>query len=254
MIPTRRFGATAALLAAGLAAATLLGTSSASATTNETLDQEFATSVNWAANSWFAPYNLPEAVQTFTAGSSQSLTRIELEMFKDGMVLQDDLRIRLFPTDSVGRPIVSGTALATATTSGASLTDSKAWVSFAFTSPVALVSGTRYAIAIYLEGDGSLNENPRWADDSSDNASYVGGQECMDGDPSALFGHQWLCTDQLDFGFRTYMSPTVTAAPQLPNTGSNASLTLTLGSLATSALVAGSFILWRRRATSKAQR
>ncbi len=244
-----------AAVVAGIAGV-LLVTSPVHALPEETLDQQFETPADF--NDWNGIYYLPEDIQTFTAGSAGTLSSVQLELYKLGMTLVNNLRLRVFPTDSNGKPVIDGAPLAVTTAAGSQLTDNKAWVSFSFSTPAQLVSGTRYALALTLDGEGDLEENPHWAAFSRAGDTFPSGQSCVDSSPQAS-PHEFLCNDSSDLGFRTFMSsggdgspeqPSAAGEPEMPNTGSNLGTLLTAGGLAAVSVVGGALILWRRKTRS----
>lgn len=243
----------------GLAAVAALGAFALSAvavparaSSSPTLDQEFVATDDPTVRSSSGAYNLPETVQTFTAGTSNALSRVDLQVYKVGIPLVNSLRVTIYGTDGEGKPANLTRALATSTAPGSTVTDDRSWVEFNFSNPAQLTFGTRYTIALTLDGNGNNeDENLRWAEEANTPHRYSGGAECNDGSPGES-EHSWYCGGNLAMGFRTYMGGQSSAegAPsnELPNTGSNSGTTLAFSGLATGALVAGSLILWRRRA------
>ncbi len=86
--------------------------------------------------------------QTFTAGLSGGLDRVELYLYNVGAT--GDLKVEIRGVESTGAP--SATTLASETVLGSSIPELGGWVPVTFVLPAQVVAGTQYAIVAYRVG------------------------------------------------------------------------------------------------------
>jgi hypothetical protein len=140
-----------------------------------------------------------ELAQTFTAGQSGPLSRVDLWVASLNNPGGGSMSLSIYPTDGAGTPVTTGTALAT---SGTTLVPysatTAAWVSFTFGSPYSVTAGTMYAIVFNAGGGANI-----WAS-GSDTDAYSRGAAWISTPSWVLHAHP------LDFDFRTYLQDSVT--------------------------------------------
>ena len=144
--------------------------------------------------------------QTFTAGISGSLDKVELSLCLDlPPYYTDTAFVRI---ESVANGIPSGSVLATATPVTLDSAQCQ-WIPFAFAAPAHVVAGTRYAIVM-------LAPTPYWGISPERFGDlYPAGQAISNG---------FVYAEPSDFAFRTYVKPMaapevrVTTNPELPAT------------------------------------
>jgi hypothetical protein len=130
--------------------------------------------------------------QTFTALSSGLLVMVQLVLKQsDGPDLDYDLR--LSPVDSAGFP--TNEILAQSAVANASVPVGISLVTFTFSRPFAVVSGTEYALALTRPGGGNVN----WQFHVGDTCS---GQMFVSANQTAPFG----ALDNHEFVFTTFVS------------------------------------------------
>jgi hypothetical protein len=163
--------------------------------------------------------------QTFTAGQSGPLSRVDLVLVSANAG-GDSLSLSIYPTDGAGTPVTTGTALATSgVASVPCCAVTGAWVSFSFASPFSVTAGTMYAIVFDTHAGGANV----WAFGSNTNA-YSRGAAWR---ASPSWGHE-TSPDPDDFDFRTYLEDSITTTvawdkSQLtPGTGTALKLTVTI--------------------------
>lgn len=122
------------------------------------------------SDSQIGVYASQKCAQTFTPSSSHSIDYISLNMYREGTV--GTIYAEVWNT-SAGVP----TSKIGVTSDGVPLsqlgTDNNSWITFSFSSPISVVSGTQYAIVIYGTGfDGS--NRPFWREDAT-SPTYSGG-------------------------------------------------------------------------------
>jgi hypothetical protein len=138
--------------------------------------------------------------QTFTAGQSGPLSRVDLLMASLNNPGGDSLSVSIYPTDGAGKPVTTGTALATSGSAAVPYSATTgSWISFSFASPYSVTAGTMYAIAFTTNG--GLVAVFAWGSDSD---AYAGGAAWV-ANPS--WSHQ---TAPVDFDFRTYLEDSIT--------------------------------------------
>jgi hypothetical protein len=138
--------------------------------------------------------------QTFTAGLSGGLDRVDLDMAHEissaPLALTAEIR-----NVSGGAP--GSTVLASQSVPAASFTGSLAFVPFTFATPAPVVAGTQYAIVAYTSGSGGIDE---WGGAAT--GSYAGGATWSN--PNSPPSGSWSGPGGGDRAFKTYV---VTAAP-----------------------------------------
>ena len=202
-------------LCAGLLLLGLLPGSALATTTPSYLDQS-----NTVLNSTATG----ELAQTFTAGHSGLLSRVDLWLASLNDPAGGSLSVSIYPTDGSGTPVTTGTALATsASASVAYNAVTGAWIPFTFGSPYSVTAGTMYAIVFNAGGGANV-----WATYSQNSDAYTRGAAWGNG------GSSWtsLQTPPVDdFAFRTYLEDTATANLAWDKTsitaGTSTQLTLT---------------------------
>jgi hypothetical protein len=138
--------------------------------------------------------------QTFTAGLTGDLDKVDLLLRRDGV--PGPLTVAIH-TVSGGAP--TGTTLASESVAASSVTTNAvpAWLSVPLSPPAASTAGVQYAIVLSTVGDSS--NHYEWAHVSGN--SYVGGT----GLSSSNSGTSWTAFNpEFDFAFKTYVIPTNT--------------------------------------------
>ena len=140
-----------------------------------------------------------ELAQTFTAGQSGPLRRVDLFLASLNFPGGSSLSLSIYPTDGAGTPVTSGTALATSGSGSVPYNSSTgAWISFSFGSPYSVTAGTMYAIVFNAGGGANV-----WAYGSATNAYSQGA--------AWISTPSWvLSTAPVDFDFKTYLQESVT--------------------------------------------
>ncbi len=139
------------------------------------------------------------AAQTFTAGLTGSLTRIDLLIRWVGSPGPLSVEIR---TTSNGQPTTKSVATAAVGTQAAA-ENVKTWVSIPVSAPI--VAGTKYAIVVSSPSL-AANVGPCtifWAWGTSTTDAYASGTEFVTGDAST-----WIPLSG-DFEFKTYVTPSM---------------------------------------------
>jgi len=143
-----------------------------------------------------------DLAQTFTAGQSGTLIRVDLFLASGNDPGGDSLSLSIYPTDGAGTPVTTGPAHATSGVASVPFSDFGGWVSFSFASPFSVTAGTMYAIVFDAVGGGA---HVIWAYGTHDNA-YSGGA-AWHATPS------WVAetpSDPDDFAFRTFLQESIT--------------------------------------------
>lgn len=136
--------------------------------------------------------------QTFTAGSSYTLGSVVLNLSKiPGYT--GNAYVKIKAVDGTGKPTGADLALGVITPSEIPLYATFSWVTCDFSSPVALTSGTKYAIIVK---GGSSSPYLCWAyKDGSGSDPYAGGSTYATTDSGAT----WAAgTVNVDYLFKTY--------------------------------------------------
>lgn len=153
----------------------------------------------------------PEASgQSFTAGSSYTLTRIDAMLTKSGS-----------PTDQLVMKIrtgsITGTLVATSDSLSASSVVANGWNTFTFSTPLSISSGTKYYVTIERSPD--VNDTVNFCGWVSDNGVTANG-----GSYTRTSGVWSAESTTIDLWMRTYITPTaptkIEAQYLLANTGS----------------------------------
>ena len=165
-----------------------------------------------------------ELAQTFTAGQSGPLKRVDLWLASLNNPAGGSLSVSIFPTDGTGTPVTSGSALATSGSASVPYSATTgAWISFSFGSPYSVTAGTMYAIVFNAGGGASV-----WAWGTHSNA-YARGAAWANG------GSSWTSqTAPHDFDFITYLQESITTtsvwdkSQVVAGTGTALKLTVTI--------------------------
>jgi hypothetical protein len=142
------------------------------------------------------------AAQTFTAGLSGALDRVDLALARSASTV-GPLTVEIRDVDAGGAP--GTTVLASADVEAASvLTGARAFVEVPFASPATVAAGGEYAIVAYTGG----TDRYSWGRAGAD--LYPGGTrvDSNESPPST-----WFPVPSDDFAFRTYVAPADTTAP-----------------------------------------
>jgi hypothetical protein len=179
----RRAGYIVALMAALLVAP--------SAAQAGTLDQQ-------QTNTGGGATPLPLA-QTFTAGISGELDRVDLNVVRAAIGTTDPLTVEIRNVDAGGAP--GSTVLASASVPAATVPfSSPGWVEVTFASPAVVQAGTQYAIVVAPDPYGW------WR---SGGGGYAGGSAFM------LSAAAWREYPVFDMAFKTYVTPPDTTPPTI---------------------------------------
>jgi hypothetical protein len=163
--------------------------------------------------------------QTFTAGQSGPLSRVDLNLASLNNPGGGSLSLSIYPTDGAGTPVTTGTALATSGSASVPYVLTGVWVSFSFASPFSVTAGTMYAIVFDTQGGGANV----YAFGSNTNAYSRGA--------AWLASPSWVSMtspDPNDFDFRTYLEESITTtvawdkSQVTPGTGTALKLTVTI--------------------------
>jgi hypothetical protein len=134
--------------------------------------------------------------QTFTAGLSGGLDRVDLNLSKVGAPT-NPLYVEI---RGVSGGVPGATVLAGQSVPPSSVSTGQAFVPISFASPAAVVAGTQYAIVASSAAGGNPYE---WHYGPGN--TYAAGNPCFtNGPPSGT----WSCGGFGDFAFRTYVVPT----------------------------------------------
>lgn len=147
--------------------------------------------------------------QTFTAGLTGNLDRVDLEIYRDAEATEPlTVQIRSVEADCPSSEVLATTALAaTEIPIGRA---ASAWIPIQFSSPANVIAGTRYAIVVHTPTlDFSYWLGAAFTD------VYAGGQMCVNG----LFSSsgEWFPRPEVDLAFRTFVEQ-----PQPPPTAPTA--------------------------------
>ncbi len=192
------------LLLGGLITLLMLA-SGAIAAQADTLDQQQTEAIT--AQAIDGPSNafpLSEA-QTFTAGLSGWIDRVQVYLSGDSNT--EDLTVEIRTVNSSGSP--TATVLASTSVPAAAISSTAGWVEADFSSPAPVSSGTHYAIVAYAGGSDVYG----WYSGGGD--PYVGGEQYSSSasPPSS----SWTANTGFDLAFREYVESslpgTATAAP-----------------------------------------
>ncbi len=180
----------------GAAAILLLGAQVAAAQA-DTLDQS-QTDTSGAALAIIGPssanYGPQSVAQTFTAGLSGALDRVQLYVANNTSSNSDPLTVQITDTSS-GAP--GSTVLATTTIAPGAVSSSPGgWVEADFSAAPFVSAGSQYAIVAYASG----SDFYKWYYASSND--YPGGDPYYD---SASPPTTWTSAPSYDFAFRTYV-------------------------------------------------
>jgi len=129
--------------------------------------------------------------QNFTPSSSYTISSVEINITQTSS--DDDLTVGLYAVDGDHKP--TGSALATGTIAGASISATQAWVSCAFTASYDLTASTEYTIVIHTNDVGNI---VNWYGELTGNV-YAGKSFY-----SSDSGSTWAESTVSDVSFRTY--------------------------------------------------
>jgi hypothetical protein len=149
-------------------------------------------------------YGVNWNAQTFTAGDNYTITRVALELLRFGTPGNPGTVSVSIRATAAG-PLPTGADLSSVATYNGNLLTTDAGgevVNFDFTTPVALTSGTQYAIVVRATG-GDGNNRLGWR--RSVSSGYAGGRECY----SVNSGSSWT-GETIDCYFQTYSGSDVT--------------------------------------------
>jgi hypothetical protein len=136
--------------------------------------------------------------QTFTAGISGGLDRVDLSLEVEGSSGSVIVEIR----NTSGVPGVPGTALAGGAVPGSAVPGTQAFVQFTVNPPAPVTAGTEYAIVAYTSG-GALD---RWALSTAADPYVQGAPFASPGAPPT---GPWTSNGNgHDLAFKTYVVPT----------------------------------------------
>jgi hypothetical protein len=138
--------------------------------------------------------------QTFTPGQSGPLSRVDLYLTSLNNPTGDSLTVSIYPTDGAGKPVTTGTALATSGSASVPYSLTGGWVQFSFGSPYNVTAGTMYAIVFDTQAGGANV----WAFGSTN--IYSGGA-AWHATPSWV---SMIGPDPVDFAFGTYLEESIT--------------------------------------------
>jgi len=156
-----------------------------------TLQESYSTVFDGGSALASATYQL---AQTFLAGSSYTLTKVELLLYREGT--PPNLTVEIQST-SAGEPTNSVLATQSIDISGITADTAGEWVPVVFVTPYALTSGVTYAIVI-SDGWTDAANRVRWRQFIQyDN--YAGGDKWW----STTDGATWTITND-DMGFKNY--------------------------------------------------
>ena len=145
-----------------------------------------------------------ERFQTFTAGSSGILARIDLALSRQTTETNDPISVKLFATDSNGYPDESS-VLAQTSIVASRIGRNKGWVRTIFSNPYSVVAGTKYALKLSttqlqtMSIDGS-QAGFNWYGRDWNEADYVGGEAST----YVIDLDRWY-RNQYDMGLKTYL-------------------------------------------------
>jgi len=150
--------------------------------------------------------------QTFTAGRTGLLDQVDLDLAKGGSPVNLTVELRDVAAGTPGTQVL---AAASVPASSVPLTAAHGFVSIPFAVPASVTAGTQYAIVAYASGSGG-NYYYWW--DGGPPSPYAGGMEFvpLSSPPVA----PWNPQAAIDFAFKTYVGPPVTAVqPPASTTG-----------------------------------
>ena len=111
-----------------------------------------------------------KVAQIFQAASTYSLNQVQCYMYRNNTSSTDNVYLTIHATSASGSDYVpTGSALATSANVGGSTipSGSDTWVSFTFSSPPTLTSGTSYAIVMHRSGSADDSNFYRWDSNNS---------------------------------------------------------------------------------------
>ncbi len=142
--------------------------------------------------------------QQVTISQAVNITEIEIYAYKTGAPV-DNLRVGIYEVDASGYP--TGSALATASIGGASLTTSLAWYTLALSAEVPLVAGRMYAIQ--FDRSGALSSTNYYRVGYNSAGTYAGGIMIT------YNGSAWANSSAYDLNFRLYANGQVATSEQM---------------------------------------
>jgi hypothetical protein len=155
------------------------------------------------------------AAQTFTAGSSGSLTDVVVSL----RVGDPRIAVAIAPVDADGRPVVATPLAATSLAVGA--TTSYVDVDASFPTPAKVEAGKQYAIVVSSASNGAANDWV-WKADLGTSTTDPVGTRCGDGAYGG--GRFWVSSAPIgadaDFFFQTYVVPARHLTVEMTGTGS----------------------------------
>ncbi|MBW3664359.1 MAG: HYR domain-containing protein [Actinobacteria bacterium] len=175
----------AALLAV-VVLTSLLVPGTASASSLEQLDQEASPS----SNGWYTvidPSYNQAVFQTFTAGTTGSLTRADAYLLGDAGA--GDVTVEIIELDAHGLP--TGTVIGSGSAPATLSAWSPGWAEVALNQPAPVIAGTTYAVGVSGPGYRWMYAN-----------SYAGGNGIV----RDQYG-TWMQQSSADYAFRTYVTP-----------------------------------------------
>ena len=145
-------------------------------------------------------YGVREYGQTFTAGGTEYLAKLELYLYEYGTGSSHELNISLYATDGSGYP--TGAPLISRTFLRSELQPTPQWFEVVFPEPPYLSSGTKYAIVLKCPDCPNSSNSMRWRYKYATQDPYGDGQLVRD------TGGGWEAldagSDYYDHTFRTY--------------------------------------------------
>lgn len=142
--------------------------------------------------------------QQVTSAQAVNLTEMQIYASKSGSPI-DNLQVGIYEVDSSGYP--TGSALATASIPGASLTTSLAWYTLALSADVPLVAGRMYAIK--FDRSGALSTTNFFRVGINSAGTYAGGVMVT------YNGSAWASVAGSDVNFRLYSNGQVATTEQM---------------------------------------
>jgi len=144
-----------------------------------------------------------ERYQSFTAGLSGPLARLDLSLSKRTSETTDPISIKLISTDVSGEPN-STDVLAQTSIPASRVGKSKSWVRAIFSAPYSLDAGTKYALLITTNQDPSPNDDGeqagfKWFGNDWNEPDYAGGSAST----RVISIDRWY-RNGADLAFRTY--------------------------------------------------
>jgi hypothetical protein len=142
--------------------------------------------------------------ETFTAGISGGLDRVELSLSQiGGGVPSDPLNVQI--RDASGG-VPGGTTLASQSVPGSAVPASFAFVPISFTSPAPVVAGTQYSIVTFTAAS-IFGPRYAWGNSAATNP-YAGGAGFLGASSGTPPWTPTSFNPDSDFAFRTYVVPT----------------------------------------------